>query len=236
MKRQNNRILLVTILTVVVFLISELIFFRTSDFKNEYKKILGGITIPEFSGEACVILNDNVPFFREEDYTTQSYEYYSELDVLGRCGYAMGCIGRDLMPTEKRGDIGSVRPTGWHTVRYDCIEDKYLFNRCHLLAYEMTGENANEKNLITGTRYMNATVMLPFEIQVINYVKRTGNHVLYRVTPYFEGDNLLATGLILEAKSMEDGGKAVQFCVFCYNIQPGIEINYKNGESHLINQ
>lgn len=187
--------------------------------------------IPKYSGKAYVIINNNVPFFSEEDLTTNSYETYSELDNQGRCGAAMACVGKDIMPTEKRGDIGSIKPTGWHTVKYQGIDGTYLYNRCHLIGFQLTGENANEQNLITGTRYLNVEGMLPFENLVADYVKETNNHVLIRVTPMFEGDNLLASGVLMEAKSVEDNGALVQFNVYCYNVQPGIEINYKTGAS-----
>ena len=176
-------------------------------------------------------LNDNVPDFSEDEITTTSFEFYSELDSLGRCGEALACVGTDLMPTEKRGNISRVKPTGWHSTRYDFVEGKNLFNRCHLIAYQLSGENANEKNLITGTRYMNVTGMLPFEEQVGDYVRETGNHVMYRVTPVFEGDNLVADGVKMEALSVEDNGKGISYNVYVYNIQPGVEINYATGES-----
>ena len=187
--------------------------------------------IPEFYGEPYVAINGNVPFFVEEEYTTESYEYYSELDELGRCGVTMACIGLDIMPTEDRGEIGSVKPSGWHSVKYDCVEGKYLYNRCHLIGFQLAGENANKQNLITGTRYLNIEGMLPFENMVADYVQETGNHVLYRVTPIFEGDNLVATGVCMEGWSVEDGGEDICFCVFAYNAQPGIVIDYATGES-----
>lgn len=189
--------------------------------------------IPAFSGEPYLVVHDNVPFFSKEDYTTVSFERYSELDVLGRCGEAYACVGRDLMPAEERGEIGQVRPSGWHTVKYDQVDGKYLYNRCHLIGYQLTGENANTRNLITGTRYLNVEGMLPFENAVAEYVRETGNHVLYRVTPIFENNNLLATGVLIEAYSVEDAGAGVMFCVFCYNAQPGIIIDYATGESCL---
>lgn len=155
----------------------------------------------------------------------------SEIDNLGRCSVAYACVGKDIMPAEKRGTIGSVKPSGWHTVKYDCIDGKYLYNRCHLIGYQLTGENANNKNLITGTRYLNVEGMLPFENMVADYVKETDNHVLYRVTPIFERDNLLASGVQMEAKSVEDNGDGISFNVYCYNVQPDIVIDYKTGES-----
>lgn len=187
--------------------------------------------VPDYSGDPFVTINDNVPEFEESDLTTESFEEYSELDELGRCGTAYANIGEETMPTEKRGAIGMVKPSGWHTVKYDCIADRYLYNRCHLIGYQLSGENANEENLITGTRYMNVEGMLPFENLVAEYVEETGNHVLYRVTPIFEGNNLVADGVQMEALSVEDDGEGVEFNVFCYNIQPYIEINYATGES-----
>ena len=191
------------------------------------------LDVPEFSGEPYVVLNGNEPDFTDEEKTTESYEHYSDLDSLGRCGVAEANIGQDLMPTEKRGAIGQVKPTGWHTVKYDQVEGKYLYNRCHLIGYQLTGENANEKNLITGTRYLNVEGMLPFENMVADYVKETGNHVLYRVTPIFTGDNLVADGVEMEALSMEDDGEGISFHIFAYNNQPGISINYATGDSTL---
>ena len=187
--------------------------------------------IPEYAGEPYVVLNDNEPDFA--DLSTSSYEFYSELDALGRCGVAYACVGVDLMPSEERGEIGPVKPSGWHTVKYDVVDGKYLYNRCHLIAYQLSGENANEKNLITGTRYMNVEGMLPFENMVADYVKETGNHVMYRVSPFFAGDNLVASGVEMEAESVEDGGKGICFHVYCYNMQSGVAIDYATGESAL---
>ncbi|MCI9121371.1 MAG: DNA/RNA non-specific endonuclease [Oscillibacter sp.] len=187
--------------------------------------------IPEFSGAAYVELEENQPDFPEQ--TTEAFETYSELDALGRCGVAYANICREIMPTEERGDIGSVRPTGWQTVRYDVVDGKYLYNRCHLIGFQLAGENANPKNLITGTRYLNVTGMLPFENEVADYVEETGNHVLYRVTPVFVGTELVARGVQMEALSVEDGGDGVCFNVFAYNVQPGVEIDYATGESRL---
>lgn len=188
-------------------------------------------TIPEYSGNPYVELNGNVPYFTDEELSTTAFELYSELDSLGRCGAGYANICKEIMPTEERGSIGMVKPTGWHTVKYDCIADRYLYNRCHLIGYQLAGENANEKNLITGTRYLNVDGMLPFENEVADYVNDTDNHVLYRVTPVFSGDNLLASGVIIEAKSVEDNGAGVQFNVYCYNVQPGISIDYIDGQS-----
>ena len=187
--------------------------------------------VPAYDGKAYVAVNDNVPFFTEEELSSASYETYGELDPLGRCTVCVASVGQDLMPAEERGNIGAVKPTGWHTVKYDFIDGKYLYNRCHLIGYQLTGENANEKNLITGTRYLNIEGMLPFENMVADYVKETDQHVMYRVTPVFEGDNLLAAGVLMEGKSVEDKGEGVLFCVFAYNVQPGVSIDYATGES-----
>lgn len=188
--------------------------------------------LPSYSGNPYVAINNNVPAFSDSDFTTTSFEHYSELDSLGRCGVAFANVGQDLMPTEERGSIGQVKPTGWHTVKYDNVDGKYLYNRCHLLGFQLTGENANVKNLITGTRYLNVTGMLPFENMVADYIKETNNHVLYRVTPIFEGNNLVANGVQMEAMSVEDRGEGIEFNVFCYNVQPGIAIDYATGDSH----
>lgn len=189
--------------------------------------------LPAYSGQAYVELNNNVPGFKKSELTTKSFERYSELDNLGRCGVAYANIGTDIMPTEERGAIGMIKPSGWHTVKYDVVDGKYLYNRCHLIGYQLSGENANELNLITGTRYFNIEGMLPFENEVADYVKDTDNHVLYRVTPVFDGDNLLADGVQMEAYSVEDKGKGICFNVFCYNVQPQIEIDYSDGSSKL---
>ena len=189
--------------------------------------------IPPYFGQAYVPIDDNVPGFTEDELTTDSYEYYSPLDELGRCGFARSCVGVDLMPTEERGSIGSVKPSGWQTVKYDCVDGKYLYNRCHLIGFQLTGENANKQNLITGTRYMNVDGMLPFENLVADYVKETENHVLYQVTPLYDGENLVADGVQMEALSVEDGGEGVCFNVYVYNIQPGVVIDYATGESRL---
>lgn len=187
--------------------------------------------VPAYSGEAYVAINGNTPYFTDEDLTVNSFEKYSTLDALGRCGTAYACVGQDTMPTEERGSIGQVKPTGWHTVKYDCVDGKYLYNRCHLIAYQLTGENANEQNLITGTRYLNIEGMLPFENMVADYVQETGCHVLYRVTPIFEGNNLLASGVLMEGYSVEDEGEDICFCVYAYNVQPSITIDYATGDS-----
>ena len=187
--------------------------------------------IPEYTGEAYVAINGNKPYFSLSEYTILSYEYYSELDSLGRCGLTVASIGKDLMPTEDREEIGSVKPSGWQSVKYDFISGKYLYNRCHLIGFQLCGENANDKNLITGTRYLNIEGMLPFENMVADYVKETGNHVLYRVLPiYFEND-LVARGVLMEGYSVEDNGEGICFNVFAYNVQPGVTIDYKTGLS-----
>lgn len=187
--------------------------------------------IPAYSGEPWVVLNENTPDFPERDRTSTSFERYSQLDYFGRCGPAYANVGPETLPTEERGAIGQVKPSGWQTAKYDFVDGKYLYNRCHLIAYQLTGENANELNLITGTRYMNTTGMLPFENQVAAYVKETGNHVLYRATPLFDGADLLARGVTLEAWSVEDEGAGVCFYVYVYNVQPGVEIDYATGEN-----
>ena len=189
--------------------------------------------IPEYSGKPFISINGNVPYFEEHELTTESFEMYSQLDEFGRCSVAVASIGKDIMPKEDRGNIGSVKPTGWHTVKYDGIDGLYLYNRCHLIGYQLTGENANTGNLITGTRYMNVEGMLPFENMVADYVNETGNHVMYRVTPIFKDKNLLASGVLMEAKSVEDNGEGILFNVYCYNVQPGIYIDYSTGESYV---
>ena len=190
-------------------------------------------SLPEYSGQAYVELNNNVPFFTEEDLTSASFEEYSPLDELGRCGTAYACISTDLMPTEPRGSIGQVKPSGWKIAKYNFVDGKYLYNRCHLIGFQLTGENANEQNLITGTRYLNVTGMLPFENLTADYIKETGNHVLYRVTPVFTGVELVARGVVMEAMSVEDKGDGVLFNVYCYNVQPGVTIDYATGDSAL---
>lgn len=187
-----------------------------------------------YNGEPYVELNDNVPnFTTREKNNTKAFENYHRLDALGRCGTAYANICKELMPTEKRGAIGMVKPSGWHTVKYDIVDGKYLYNRCHLIGFQLAGENANKKNLITGTRYLNVDGMLPFEDEVADYVKDTDHHVLYRVTPVFKGDNLVAEGVEMEAYSVEDKGKGICFHVFVYNVQPGVTIDYATGESRL---
>ena len=227
-------------LLVLIFLVGVLFYYKDDIYKYTYSLINNGNSesydinnIPQYSGNSYVIINDNIPYFDEEDYSTSSFEKYSDLDYLGRCGVAYANIGIDLMPTEKRGSIGGIKPSGWHTVKYGHIDGKYLYNRCHLIGYQLTGENANSKNLITCTRSMNTIGMLQFENKVADYIKKTNNHVLYRVTPVFEGNNLLATGVEMEAYSVEDSGKGIMFNVFVYNIEDGVIIDYSNGDSKI---
>lgn len=190
-------------------------------------------SIPAYSGSPYVAVNENIPFFTDEELTTQSFETYSELDSLGRCGVTYACIGQDLMPTEDRESISEVTPSGWNNKEYDFVDGGWLYNRCHLIGFQLTGENANEKNLITGTRSMNVDGMLLFENMTADYIKETGNHVMYRVTPVFEGDELVPRGVLMEGKSVEDNGEGILFNVFVYNVQPGVEINYMTGDSKL---
>lgn len=187
--------------------------------------------IPIYSGDYYTEINDNLPYFSKEEYSSDSYEFYSDLDTLGRAGEAIACIGPDLMPTEKRGEIGMIKPSGWVQNKYDWVDGKYLYNRCHLIGYQLTGENANEKNLITGTRTFNVEGMLPFENEVASYIHETKNHVMYKVTPVYDGTNLLAEGVQMQAISIEDGGYGVCFNVFVYNVEPRVEIDYTDGNN-----
>lgn len=189
--------------------------------------------IPVYQNEPYYIINEDIPYFTEEDLHTETFETYSDLDQYGRCGVAFARLGEETMPTSKRESIRHIRPSGWQRTKYPFIENELLYNRCHLIAFSLAAENANPLNLITGTHYFNVEVMLPLELQVLEYIRRTKNHVLYRVTPIFEQDNLIATGIILEAYSIEDRGKAICFNRFCFNVQPGVEINYKTGKSRL---
>lgn len=224
--RKNNRLFLLIIVLLTVLFSSCRKTAPSAYFEESVK-------LPQFQNEPYAVLEDNQPGFTQEQKVTESYEYYSELDAYNRCGYTMACIGPDIMPNEDRGSIGQVKPTGWQTVKYDFVDGKYLYNRCHLIGYQLTGENANEKNLITGTRYMNVEGMLPFENMVADYVKETGNHVLYRVTPVFEDDELVARGVEMEAWSVEDNGEGICFHVYVFNVQPGVIINYADGTSRL---
>ena len=198
---------------------------------NSSTKSVSSDNIPDFSGNMTVAVDNNNPDFTSKDLTTKSYESYSRLDSEGRCQVAEACVGKDIMPKGKRGAIGMVKPTGWHTAKYDNVDGKYLYNRCHLIAYQLTGENANNKNLITGTRSFNVDGMLPYEEMVGDYVRETGNHVLYRVTPVFDGDDLVAKGVQMEAMSVEDKGEDIKFNVFVYNVQDGVKIDYETGDS-----
>ena len=196
---------------------------------DEYDFLMG--ELDDYSGEPYFEINENVPLFKDYEIIDASFEYYSSLDGLGRCNVCYSSIATDLMPTEPRGSISSVKPTGWINKAYDFVDGKYLYNRCHLIGFQLTGENANKRNLITGTRYLNVDGMLPFENEVADYIKKTGNRVIYRVTPVFTGDNLVADGVLIEAYSVEDAGSGVAFCVYCYNVQPGVSIDYKTGEN-----
>ena len=210
-----------------------IIYFINSKLNNKNNISYSLSNIPEYRGFSFVVLNNNEPNFNYENLPKESFEKYSSLDYLQRAGVAFANISKDLMPTEERESIGSIKPTGWHTVKYDHISGKYLYNRCHLIGFQLTGENANEKNLITCTRQMNTVGMLEFENKVADYIKETNNHVLYRVTPIYEGDNLLSSGVQLEAYSVEDNGVGIKFNVFVYNVQDGINIDYSNGKSSL---
>ena len=216
-------------LLVLVFLAS-LLGKSTKDLSGEATDI----KIPDYSGVPFVIINNNIPFFDENDYAKETFESYSKLDSLGRCGVAYANVSRELMPTEERGKIRDIKPSGWRQAKYEGIVDSnppYLYNRCHLIAYCLTAENANEQNLITGTHYMNVEGMLPFEEEVARYLDRNDNHVLYRVTPIFQGNNLVASGVLMEAYSIEDNGSGICFCVYCYNVQPGVTIDYRTGKN-----
>ena len=218
------------IIITAMFLLGLIAFISTRP--NAQNKALAAV--PEYSGAASVTLNNNQPEFTDDEITTASYEQYGALDSYGRCTTAIACIGTDLMPTEERGSIGMIKPTGWNQNKYPGIVDSeppYLYNRCHLIGYQLTGENANECNLVTGTRYMNVDGMLPYENEVASYIKNTGNHVMYRVTPIFEGSNLLCSGVQMEAYSVEDSGKGVSFNIYCYNVQPGVIIDYTDGSN-----
>lgn len=201
-----------------------------------YKHSYSIDNLPSYDGNDYIIINDNEPIFDEKEKNTNSFSKYSNLDSLDRAGMAFANIGQDLMPTEERGSIGMIKPSGWHTIKYDIVDGKYLYNRCHLIGYQLTGENANEKNLITCTRQMNTGSMLKFENMVASYIKDTNNHVLYRVTPIYDDNNLVAKGVQMEALSVEDNGDGIKFNVFVYNVQDGIYIDYKTGDSKLISK
>ena len=215
------------LLTVVILLLAIV----ASYFYGEGQQPASLSDNTQYSGDLYVPVNNNQPNFTYEDMQADPYEYYSSLDAFGRCGYAMACLSPELMPTDERTGISHIKPSGWQSVQYDFIDGKYLYNRSHLIGFQLAGENDNERNLITGTRYFNATGMLPFENMVADYMKETGNRVLYRVTPEYDGNNLVATGVRMEAKSVEDNGDGICFHVMVYNVQPGVKINYATGES-----
>ena len=236
-QRKKKIKILFTVVLILLLLCAVLFIFlslkRNRSLPDKHDEVFSAIQ--EYDGSTPYVeVNGNKTFFEDIDLTTSAFEEYSDLDGLGRCGVAYACVGRETMPTEKRGEIGQIKPTGWIQNKYEGIVDSkppYLYNRCHLIAYCLTAENANEKNLITGTRYMNVEGMLPFEERVAKYIDDTGNHVIYRVTPNFEGANLLASGVLMEAYSVEDNGEGICFCVYCYNVQPGIEIDYRTGDN-----
>lgn len=240
-KKENKKHvrLIIALLILCVIIVSFIIVCLKTSFGSYLKsKLFNNIQeseglqdIPEFDDVPYVELNGNIPLFTERDMKTTPFESYSELDDLGRCGVAYANVCKDIMPEEEREDISNVYPTGWINHDYDIVDQKYLYNRCHLIGFQLAGENANEKNLITGTRYFNVEGMLPFEDEVAEYVYRTSNHVLYRVTPYYNGNELVARGVQIEAESVEDNGDGVSFNVFIYNVQPGIEIDYLTGEN-----
>ncbi len=233
-KKKLKRVAIAIVAVAIICL--ALFCFLSWRLSESHREAIAGLNIPAYSGQPYAVINNNVPYFDEEDKQTKYFESYSDLDSLGRCGVAYANVSRELMPTEERGEIGSIKPSGWHQAKYEGIVDSnppYLYNRCHLIAYCLTAENANEKNLITGTRYLNIKGMLPFEEQVARYLDTHDNHVLYRVTPIFEGNNLVASGVLIEAYSVEDEGVGICFCVYCYNVQPGVEIDYKTGESKV---
>ena len=225
----------INVIWPILLLILAVAFYFCKDYLFAEKVVYSEsvMTVPAFSDDPFVAINENNPEFTEDDYTTESYEYYAPLDKYGRCTLAMACIGRDLMPTQDRESISQVKPSGWVQAQYDHVDGKSLYNRCHLIGFQLTGENANDCNLITGTRYMNVQGMLPFENMLADYIKETGNHVLYRVTPIYDGVNLVARGVQLEALSMEDNGEGICFNVYVYNNQPGVVIDYATGESRL---
>lgn len=220
-----------TLGSVVVILLLLVIYFILPTPEQAQIPAVSLEQVPDYSGEPFVVLGGNTPQFTEDDYTTDSFEEYGELDALERCTYTIACIGEDLMPTEERGSISHIKPTGWHSVQYDFVDGKSLYNRCHLIGHQLAGEDDNERNLITGTRYMNVDGMLPFENMVADYIKETGNHVLYRVIPVYDGDNLVASGVTMEGWSVEDNGEGICFYVYVYNVQPGVVIDYATGES-----
>lgn len=223
--------LLSTVTVCLLFMIGGCSLIEQTEYGKSSQETVLLSQIPQYNGHPYVEINDNEPSFTQEEKETQSFETYGELDSLGRCTTAFANLSTELMPTQERESIGQIKPSGWQTVRYDNVDGKYLYNRCHLIGFQLSGENANERNLITGTRYMNVEGMLPFENMVAEYIEETGHHVLYRVTPIFEGENLVASGVQMEARSVEDD--KISFNVFVYNVQPGIVINYADGSSHI---
>lgn len=221
------------VLVVAIYVVADILYEEThpGDVIEVTAFDLG--SIPEYGGEPYCLVNGGTPFFTDNELTSEAFESFAELDELGRCGVTMACVGQELMPTEERESISHVRPSGWVNVPYSFVDGEYLYNRCHLIGFQLTGENDNELNLITGTRYVNTEGMLPFENMVADYVKETGNHVLYRVTPIFEGSELVARGVLMEAFSVEDSGDGICFNVYCYNVQPGVIIDYASGESAI---
>lgn len=235
--KKNNKKGILPLILIVIILIYNTYYEEINNFISSFAYSNSSYSldnIPEYNGENYVIINNNEPSFNESNLSTESFEVYSSKDYLDRCGVAYANIGIDLMPTEERGSIGGVKPSGWHTIKYDIVDGKYLYNRCHLIGHQLSGENANSENLITCTRQMNVEGMLPFENMIAEYVKNTKNHVLYRVTPIFEDNNLLASGVQMEALSVEDNGEGIKFNIYVYNVQDGISIDYKTGESSLI--
>lgn len=238
MKKQN---IFSTIIAIILFMSGGTYIYN--QYNNDYifnwsftdqDEKIDILNVPDYTYQEYVEINNNIPYFEESNLSDESFEKYSELDNLGRCGVAYANIGVDIMPTEKRGSIGMIKPTGWHTVKYNHIDGKYLYNRCHLIGYQLTGENANEKNLITCTRQTNTGIMLEYENKVAKYIKETNNHVLYRVTPIYENNNLVASGIQMEAMSVEDNGAGIKFNIYIYNVQDGVDINYETGESEEI--
>lgn len=235
-RKKKNKKGIIPLILIIILLVYNTYYVEINSFFASFASTNENYTlesIPEYNGSIYIELNNNEPEFSENDLSIESFETYSTKDYLGRCGVAYANIGIDLMPTEERKSIGSIKPTGWHTIKYDIVDGKYLYNRCHLIGYQLSGENTNSENLITCTRQMNVKGMLPFENKVSEYVKSTNNHVLYRVTPVFEDNNLLASGVQIEALSVEDNGKGIKFNVFIYNVQDGINIDYTTGDSSL---
>lgn len=237
-EKKRNRISWISVISIpiciliIIFPYIKSVFLQPGDTKATEVVEVGMEDIPEYSGSAYVVINNNKPYFDVNNLDNKSFENYWDLDELGRCTGAVACLGYDLMPTEGRGNISEVKPSGWQSVRYDFVEQKNLYNRCHLIGFQLSGENANECNLITGTRYMNVQGMLPFENSVAQYIRENHNHVYYMVRPIYESNELVAQGVLIEAYSVEDNGKGICFNVFCYNVQPGVVIDYSDGSSY----